>query len=50
LLQLFWREVLERTFAEFVVPTKDKDQHVPPLFSQRPRSDPAISRALDTIT
>src|SRR5271156_2312035 len=49
LLQLLWREVLERTLDECAVPAKNRDEHFPPLFSQRNRSDPAITPALDAI-
>jgi len=48
LLQFFRRDVLERTFDECRVPAKERDEHFPPFFSQRHRSDSPIRAALDT--
>jgi len=34
LLQLFWGDILERTFDGRRVPAKERDEHLPPFFSQ----------------
>jgi hypothetical protein len=48
LLQLFRRDVLERTFDECGVPAKERDKHFPSFISQRHCSDSPIGATLDT--
>ncbi len=45
LVQLFWRDVLKRTFDECSVPAKEREEHFSPFFRQRHRSDPPILAA-----
>src|ERR1700722_7545697 len=47
LLQLFWRDVLERFFDECRVPAKEREKHFLPVFSQSDGSHPTITSALD---
>lgn len=46
LLQLFRRDVLERTVDECPVPAKEWDEHFSSLLRQSYRSHPAIASAL----
>jgi hypothetical protein len=46
LLHLFWRDILEGTFDECCMPTKEREECLPPFFSQRHGSYPTIFAAL----
>ena len=45
-LEFLWRDILESALDECGMPTKERDECLPPFFSERHRPNPTIFAAL----